>query len=57
MDALREAKGPLRARPITEYVMLAKGLPVDDWRVREGIADQVRVALTRLEKRATGGGW
>jgi hypothetical protein len=50
-DALREAKGPLRTRPITEYVMLAKGLPADDWRVREGIADQVRIAPKRLEKR------
>ena len=51
LDALREAKGPIRTRPITEYIMLAKGLPVDDWRVREAIANQVRIALGRLEKR------
>lgn len=51
LDALREAEGPLRTRPITEYDILAKGLPTDDWRVREGIADQVRIALGRLERR------
>jgi hypothetical protein len=28
--ALREAKGPLRTRSITDYVMLARGLPADD---------------------------
>jgi hypothetical protein len=33
------------------YAMMAKGLPVNVGRVREGIADQVRIALMRLEKR------
>jgi hypothetical protein len=51
LEALREAKGPLRARSVAEYAMLEKGLPVDDRRVCEGIADQVRIALTRLERR------
>ena len=51
LDALREANGPMRARSVAEYAMLAKGLPTDDSRVREGIVDQVRIALTRLEKR------
>jgi len=51
MDALREAGRPLQARAIAEYAMLAKGLPVDNARVRENITDQVRIALTRLEKR------
>ena len=51
LEALREAKGPMRARSVAEYAMLEKGLPVDDRRVCEGIADQVRIALTRLERR------
>ncbi|HVC61916.1 MAG TPA: hypothetical protein VND19_16340 [Acetobacteraceae bacterium] len=51
LEALREAGKPMRVRSVTEYAMLAKGLPVDDARVREGIADQVRIALGRMEKR------
>jgi hypothetical protein len=53
LEALREAKGPMRARSVAEFAMLAKGLPVDDRRVCEGIADQVRIALTRLDRRGT----
>ena len=51
LEALREAGRPMRARAVAEYAMMAKGLPVDDRHVCEGIADQVRIALTRLEKR------
>ncbi len=51
LEALREATGPMRARSVAEYAILAKGLSVDDGRVRDGIADQVRIALTRLERR------
>jgi hypothetical protein len=51
LEALREAKGPMRARSVAEYAMLAKGPPTDDSRVREGIVDQVRIALARLERR------
>ena len=53
LEALREAKGPMRARAVAEYAMLAKGLPVDDRHMCEGIADQVRIALTRMERRGT----
>jgi hypothetical protein len=49
LSALREANAPLPARGVAEYAMQAKGLPIDNWRVRERIVEQVRVALTRLE--------
>jgi hypothetical protein len=51
LEALREAKGPLRTRGVAEYAMLAKGIPTDDACLREGIGEQVRVALARLERR------
>ena len=51
LDALREAEGPMRARSVAEYAMLAKGLPVDDARIRAPITEQVRWALMRLERR------
>jgi hypothetical protein len=50
LEALREAKRPMRTRSVAED-MMAKGLPPEDGHVREGIADQVRIALTRLDKR------
>jgi hypothetical protein len=51
LEALREAGGPLRARSVAEYAMLAKGLPVDDAEVRTVIIEHVRMALIRLERR------
>jgi hypothetical protein len=51
LEALREAGGPMRARPVAEYAMLAKGLPVDDVEVRTVIIEHVRMALIRLERR------
>lgn len=51
LAALREAGAPTRARAVTEYAMAAKGLPMDDWRVMEEVTDQVRTALTRLERK------
>lgn len=30
LEALREAKGPMRTRSVTEYAMTAKGLPTDE---------------------------
>lgn len=51
LEALREAKGPMRARSVAEYAMLAKGLPVDDVGVRTTIIEQVRWGLARLERR------
>jgi hypothetical protein len=41
----------MRARSVAEYAMLAKGLLVNDVGVRSTIAEQVRWALMRLEKR------
>lgn len=50
-DALREAGQPIKARAVAEYAMAAKGLPADDWRVRDVIIEQVRIALRRLERK------
>jgi hypothetical protein len=49
--ALREAGRPLPTRKVTDYVMLAKGLPSGNAAVREKVAQQTRTALVRLEKR------
>ena len=51
VSALREAGRPLRAAAVARYAMLAKGLPVDDWRVDQEVADRIRIALGRLAKR------
>lgn len=51
LSALRKAGKPLRAAAVTEYAMLAKGLPVEDRHARAEIAEQIRTALYRLEKR------
>jgi len=51
VDALREARKPLRARAVAEYAILAKGLPTDDWRVMETVRERIRYALARLEKK------
>jgi hypothetical protein len=51
LEALREAQGPLRARSVAEYAMMAKGLPVDDAEVRTVLIEHVRMALIRLERR------
>jgi hypothetical protein len=47
ISALREAGRPLRAGAAARYAMLAKGLPVDDWRVNAEAADRSRIALGR----------
>jgi hypothetical protein len=49
LAALREASAPLPARRVAESAMQAKGLPIDNGRVRGRIVEQVHVALGRLE--------
>ena len=51
LDALREAKGPMKTGAVAAYAIGAKGIPVDDWRVREQFTNHIRIALKRLEKR------
>jgi hypothetical protein len=51
LSALREAKGPITARRVAEYAMLAKGMDVQDDDLRASIVVQVRVALFRLAAR------
>ena len=51
LDALREAKGPMKASQIMVRAVLAKGIPAEDYRVRERVTDHIRIALHRLEKR------
>ncbi|HEY1932505.1 MAG TPA: hypothetical protein VGG99_10870 [Acetobacteraceae bacterium] len=50
---MREASKPLPTRLVTDYVMLAKGLPSGNAAVREKVTQQTRTALVRLEKRGT----
>jgi hypothetical protein len=52
LAALREAQGPMKTGAIAEYAILAKGIPTDDWHVRERVTGHIRIALGRLEKRA-----
>ena len=49
LDALREGGKPMKAGDVARYVILAKGIPAEDWRVRAQITDHVRIALKRLE--------
>lgn len=51
LEALRDAGCPLSTRQITEYVMRAKGLALDDGLPWVRIREQVRRVLMRTAKR------
>lgn len=51
LSALRDAGKPVRCRTVAEWAIGAKGLEVPDARVRAKITENVRMALSRLERK------
>ncbi len=51
LSALRDAGKPTRCRTVVEWAIGAKGLDVPDARVRAKITENVRMALSRLERK------
>jgi hypothetical protein len=50
-EAIRDAGAPLPTRLVTEYLMRAKGLSIEDRPLRREMVEHTRKALMRLEAR------